>query len=301
MTTSIDETAQLRTQLAAREAELERLRAELAETNRGVVALYGELETQADALRRASDLKSSFLSNVSHELRTPIASVINLARLLLEDPAGAHRLDAEQKRQLGYIQRAGETLYEMVSSLLDLARIEAGRMQVTPSEVLVDDLLSALRGLFRPLVTNREVALVFDDVPTGLTMRTDEGKLAQILRNLIGNALKFTERGEIRVTATPEGADAVRFTVADTGIGIPPEHQERIFHEFEQVAGALQSRAKGVGLGLPLSRSFAQLLGGSLTLESAPGAGSTFILRLPRRIAEAGSDDAATTSERALV
>ena len=301
MTDQSNETERLRAELATRDAELDRLRNELAETNRGVVALYAELETQADALRRASDLKSSFLSNVSHELRTPIASVINLARLLLEDLPGGPRLDAEQRRQLGYIQRAGETLYEMVSSLLDLARIEAGRMRASVEDVLVHDLFSALRGMFRPLVTNREVALVFDEVPTGLVMRTDEGKLAQILRNLIGNALKFTERGEIRVSAHLDGDETVRFTVADSGIGIPAEHQERIFHEFEQVAGPLQSRAKGVGLGLPLSRSFAQLLGGSLTVESVPGAGSTFILRLPRQLREEPAEEATSTGARALV
>ncbi|HEX8851747.1 MAG TPA: HAMP domain-containing sensor histidine kinase [Gemmatimonadaceae bacterium] len=296
----MSETERLRAEIAARDAELERLRTELSETNRGVLALYAELETQADALRRASDLKSSFLSNVSHELRTPIASVINLARLLLDESVGAAKLDVEQRRQLGYIERAGETLLEMVTSLLDLARIEAGRMQVTPEEVLVADLLATLRGMFRPLVTNREVTLAFDEVPAGLAIETDEGKLAQILRNLIGNALKFTERGEIRVAAVAEGS-SIRFTVRDTGIGIPAEHHERIFQEFEQVSGPLQARAKGVGLGLPLSRSFAQLLGGSLTLESAPGSGSTFTLRLPRRWPGAQPNGAEPARERAVV
>ena len=296
----MSETDHLRAEVAARDAELERLRTELSETNRGVLALYAELETQADALRRASDLKSSFLSNVSQELRTPIASVINLARLLLDESVGATKLDGEQRRQLGFIQRAGETLLEMVTSLLDLARIEAGRMQVTPEEVLVSDLLAALRGMFRPLVTNRDVTLAFDEVPPGLAVETDEGKLAQILRNLVGNALKFTERGEIRVAAVAEGS-VVRFTVSDTGIGIPAEHHERIFQEFEQVAGPLQARAKGVGLGLPLSRSFAQLLGGSLTLESAPGKGSTFTLRLPRRWPGALPNGAEPARERAVV
>ena len=296
----MSETERLRAEIAARDAELERLRTELSETNRGVLALYAELDTQAEALRRASDLKSSFLSNVSHELRTPIASVINLARLLLDDPSGASRLDGEQRRQLGFIQRAGETLLEMVTSLLDLARIEAGRMQVTLSEVLVADLLAALRGMFRPLVTNRDVTLAFDEVPAGLALETDEGKLAQILRNLVGNALKFTERGEIRIAAVAEGG-SVRFTVTDTGIGIPAEHHERIFQEFEQVAGPLQARAKGVGLGLPLSRSFAQLLGGSLTLDSAPDRGSTFTLRLPRRWPGAMPNGAEPARERAVV
>lgn len=291
MIESNDELQRLRDELDARNAELARLRTELSETNSGVLALYAELETQAEALRRASDLKSSFLSNVSHELRTPIASVINLARLLLDDELGGASLDAEQRRQIGYIARAGETLLEMVSSLLDLARIEAGRMEVVARPLLVGDLLSTLRGMFRPLVTRREVALVIDEPPAGLSMRSDEGKIAQILRNLVGNALKFTERGEIRVQTSSDDA-WVTFVVRDTGIGIPGEHHDRVFEEFEQVANPLQAKAKGVGLGLPLSRRMAELLGGTLTVTSEAGDGSTFTLRLPRVMARSGAGDA---------
>jgi signal transduction histidine kinase len=289
VTDSSSELQRLRDELGARDAELTRLRAELSETNRGVLALYAELETQAEALRRASDLKSSFLSNVSHELRTPISSVINLARLLLDDELGAASLDAEQRRQIGYIARAGEALLEMVNSLLDLARIEAGRMEVASRPMLVGDLLATLRGMFRPLVTRREVALVIEEPPAGLAMRSDEGRIAQILRNLVGNALKFTERGEIRVqTSSDDGW--VTFVVRDTGIGIPGGDQERVFEEFEQVAGPLQAKAKGVGLGLPLSRRLAELLGGTLTVASVAGEGSTFTLRLPRVIADAAEE-----------
>jgi len=298
VTESNSELQRLRDELGARDAELARLRTELSETNSGVLALYAELEAQAEALRRASDLKSSFLSNVSHELRTPIASVINLARLLLDDELGGASLDVEQRRQIGYIARAGETLLEMVNSLLDLARIEAGRMQVTARPLLVGDLLSTLRGMFRPLVTRREVALVVDEPPAGLSMRSDEGRIAQILRNLVGNALKFTERGEIRVqTSSDDGW--VTFVVRDTGIGIPGADQGRVFEEFEQVAGPLQAKAKGVGLGLPLSRSLAELLGGTLTVTSAPGEGSTFTLRLPREMASSAASDA-TEAEAAV-
>lgn len=279
VTGSTDELQRLRSELDAREAELARLRTELAETNSGVLALYAELEAQAETLRQASDLKSSFLSNVSHELRTPIASVINLARLLLDEEIGGN-LDEDQRRQIGYIARAGDALLELVNSLLDLARIEAGRMDVVVRPLLVADLLATLRGMFRPLVTRREVALVVEEPPPRLTMQSDEGRIAQILRNLVGNALKFTERGEIRVSTSVD-ADWVSFVVRDTGIGIPEEHRDRVFHEFEQVAGPLQAKAKGVGLGLPLSRRLAELLGGTLVLESAEGAGSTFTLRLP--------------------
>jgi len=273
----------MRAELEARDAELARLRTELAETNSGVLALYAELETQADALRRASDLKSSFLSNVSHELRTPIASVINLARLLVDEELGGGKLDADQRKQIGFIARAGETLLELVNSLLDLARIEAGRMEVTVREVVIGELLATLRGMLRPLLTRPEVALIIEEPPAGLMIESDEGKVAQILRNLVSNALKFTEHGEVRVrTSVADGW--VTFAVSDTGIGIPEQHQERVFSEFEQVAGPLQAKAKGVGLGLPLSRSLAELLGGTLTLTSRAGEGSTFTLRLPARL-----------------
>ena len=297
MTQLDDEVTQLRAELEARDAELTRLRKELAETNSGVLALYAELETQAEALRRASDLKSSFLSNVSHELRTPIASVINLARLLLDEELGGGALDAEQRLQIGYIARAGETLLEMVNSLLDLARIEAGRMDVSVRPVVVADLLATMRGMFRPLVTRAEVTLVIEEPPTDLTMKSDEGKIAQILRNLVANALKFTERGEIRVRASEEDG-WVTFIVSDTGIGIPAEHQERVFQEFEQVSGPLQAKARGVGLGLPLSRSLAELLGGTLTLASGTGEGSIFTLRLP---AVAGANTPARERKEAAV
>jgi signal transduction histidine kinase len=280
VTESSNDVERLRAELVARDAELARLRKELAETNSGVLALYAELEAQAEALRRASDLKSSFLSNVSHELRTPIASVINLSRLLLDEELGGGKLDAEQRRQVGYIARAGETLLEMVNSLLDLARIEAGRMEVLVRPLLVGEVLSTLRGMFRPLVTRQDVSLVIEEPETRLTMHSDEGKLAQILRNLVGNALKFTERGEVRLHTSTE-PEWISFIVSDTGIGIPDEHLERVFREFEQVPNALQAAAKGVGLGLPLSRSLAELLGGTLTVMSAPGEGSRFTLRLP--------------------
>ena len=280
MTEQVNEIERLRAELAARDAELSRLRTELAETNSGVLALYAELESQAEQLRRASDLKSSFLSNVSHELRTPIASVINLSRLLLDPELGGGRLEPEQMRQVGFIARAGETLLELVNSLLDLARIEAGRMEVLVRPLLVGEVLATLRGMFRPLVTRQAVSLIIEEPAAPLTMRSDEGKLAQILRNLVGNALKFTERGEVRVHTTAD-SEWVTFIVSDTGIGIPPEHLERVFREFEQVPNALQASARGVGLGLPLSRSLAELLGGTLTVTSAPGVGSRFTLRLP--------------------
>ena len=266
-------------ELRERQSEIERLNQELAETNRGVLALYAELDEKAVDLARASELKSRFLSNISHELRTPLNAILNITRLLLERMDGP--LNDEQERQVSFVRGAATTLAEMVNDLLDLARIEAGRSVVRPSTFTVVDLFAALRGMFRVLTPADRVTLVLDDPADIPPLTTDEGKLSQILRNFIGNALKFTERGEVRVSAHLEEGDQVVFAVTDTGIGIAPEDQERIFEEFSQLESALQRRATGAGLGLPLSRKLAELLGGSVALTSAPGEGSTFKVTVP--------------------
>jgi signal transduction histidine kinase len=266
--------------LAERQAETDRLNAELAETNRGVLALYAELDDRAAELGRASQLKSAFLSGISHELRTPLNAILNMTRILLSRMDG--ELTDEQEIQVGLIQRAAASLTELVADLLDLARIEAGKTEVRPVSFTVGDIFGTLRGMFRPLLTSDEVTLAFEQPGYEVTIHTDEGKLSQILRNLISNAMKFTERGEIRVSAALAADDVVVFAVADSGIGILPEDQTRIFEEFAQVDNALQKRAKGTGLGLPLSRKLTSLLGGTLEVESALGVGSRFELRLPR-------------------
>ncbi|CAN5877170.1 ATP-binding protein [soil metagenome] len=266
--------------LAERQGETDRLNAELAETNRGVLALYAELDDRAAELGRASQLKSAFLSGISHELRTPLNSILNMTRILLSRMDG--ELTDEQELQVGLIQKAASTLTDLVADLLDLARIEAGKTDVRPVSFTIGDIFGTLRGMFRPLLTSDEVSLAFEAPGHEVTVHTDEGKLSQILRNLISNAIKFTERGEILVTATLAADDVVVFAVRDSGIGIPPEDHARIFEEFAQVDSPLQKRVRGTGLGLPLSRKLAGLLGGSLEVESAPGVGSRFELQLPR-------------------
>lgn len=266
-------------ELRLRQAEVERLNRELAETNRGVLALYTELDERAAELGRSSELKSRFLSNISHELRTPLNSILNVSRLLTDRVDGP--LTPEQVRQVGLIRQGAESLLDIVNDLLDIARIEAGKTVVRPAEFTVYDLFAALRGMFRPLVTSDAVELVFDE-PDGLPpLFSDEGKIAQVLRNVVSNAIKFTERGTVRVSAAFAPPDLIDFDVADTGIGIPVEDHGRIFEEFTQLEGPLQRLARGSGLGLPLSRRLAGLLGGTLTVRSAPGAGSTFTLRVP--------------------
>ena len=277
-------------ELGRRQEDLSRLNAELHDTNRGVLALYAELDEKADTLRRADEMKSRFLSNMSHEFRTPLNSMMALSRLLLED--AERPLNAEQRRQVGYIRQAAEDLTELVNDLLDLAKVEAGKIVIRPAEFDVRDLFAALRGMLRPLLLNESVNLVFEE-PDGLpVLHTDEGKVSQILRNLLSNALKFTERGEIRVSARTVEDGMVDFSVVDTGIGIAAEDQQRIFEEFGQIENPVQRRVRGTGLGLPLVRRLAALLGGRITLESAVGVGSTFTARIPARYAveaEAGT------------
>lgn len=278
-------------ELQARQQELDRVNRELEETNRGVVALYAELEEKAEALRRASEIKSRFISNVSHEFRTPINSILSLSRILIDRVDGP--LNDEQHKQVKFVRKSAEALSELVNDLLDLAKIESGKVDVRPGKFEVDELFAALRGIMRPLLTNDQVALNFESSSGLSPLFTDEGKLSQILRNLISNALKFTEKGEVRVRAEPEPGGTIHFSVQDSGIGIAPEFLDRIFEEFVQVEGPLQKRVKGTGLGLPLSRRLAELLGGTLTVESAMGEGSTFHLRIPRAHGETASEPSA--------
>ena len=258
------------------------LSAELTETNQGVVALYAELDDNAARLREVSDLKSRFLSYMSHEFRTPLGAIVSLSRLLLAEMDGP--LSEEQRTQVTFMLTSASELTEMVNDLLDLAKVEAGRITVSPAWFDMVNLFSALRGMFKPILASSEVTLTFEE-PHGLPpIFTDDRKLSQILRNFISNALKFTTRGEVRVTATFEAGDRVRFSVADTGIGIPPEHLPALFQDYAQVDSSLQKRLRGTGLGLSLSKKLAVMLGGDVMVTSQVGQGSTFSVVIPSRI-----------------
>jgi signal transduction histidine kinase/CheY-like chemotaxis protein len=276
-------------ELGTRQDDLVRLNRELEDTNRGVVALYAELDEKAGHLRRADETKSRFLSHMSHEFRTPLNSIVALSRLLLDRVDGD--LTGDQERQVLFIRQSAESLYELANDLLDLAKVEAGKITVNPAEFDVKNLFGTLRGMLRPLLSNASVNLVFDE-PEGLpAVVSDEAKVSQVLRNFVSNALKFTERGEVRITVTRDG-DRVIFSVADTGIGIDPDDMDRIFQEFTQIESPIQRKVKGTGLGLPLSRKLAGLLGGSVSAESRPGVGSTFSLAIPIVYAPLSAPDA---------
>ena len=267
-------------ELRLRQEDLVRMNQELEDTNRGVVALYAELDEKADHLRQADHMKSRFLSHMSHEFRTPLSSILALSALLLDRSDG--ELTSEQDKQVRFVRKAAESLLELVNDLLDLAKIEAGKIDVRPVEFDIKTMFSALRGMLKPLLITSSVSLLFDDANDMPTLYTDEGKVSQILRNFISNALKFTEQGEIRITASVTGDGRnMAIAVADTGIGIPPEDQTKIFEEFTQLDNPIQKRVKGTGLGLPLCKKLAMLLGGQVSVKSKVGVGSVFTLTIP--------------------
>lgn len=275
----MSEIDRLREEVRRRQQELDGLHLELAETNKGVVALYAELDQNASQLREAADLKSRFLSYMSHEFRTPLASITSVSDILLARLDGP--LTQEQERQLKFVQGSVRELSEMVDDLLDLAKVEAGRISISPEWFEMVDLFSALRGMFRPIVGSSSVSLVFEEPAQLPPIYTDDKKLAQILRNFISNALKFTVEGEVRVSAGMFDGTMVEFAVTDTGIGIAGEHLPALFSDFVQLDTRIQKRLRGTGLGLSLARKFAELLGGSVAVESEPGKGSRFSVRIP--------------------
>lgn len=263
-------------------ADLEQQNARLEETNRGVLALYQELEERAGSLQRASELKSRFISYISHEFRTPVTSILSLSELLL---AGSDTpMTPEQSKPVSLIADAAQSLLRMVDDLLDLAKVEAGKVSIRLNAFNVSSLFGTLRGLFRPLFASKPgLSLSFSDASDLPSLYTDETKVAQILRNLISNAMKFTEVGQVHVAATEGRRGEIIFSVNDTGIGIGADDQKRIFEEFTQIENPAQRTQRGTGLGLPLSRKLAAVLGGSLKVQSQVGVGSTFYAEIPTR------------------
>ncbi|MET8701944.1 HAMP domain-containing protein [Kitasatospora sp. NPDC004723] len=302
-------TAELRTrsqELQARQEELQASNAELEEKaellaaqNRDIEAknlqieqARQELEDRAHQVSLASTYKSEFLANMSHELRTPLNSLLILAQLLAQNPT--RNLTAKQVEYAGIIHSAGSDLLQLINDILDLSKVEAGKMDVNVEAVPLRALLDYVEATFRPMTGQKNLAFAVqtvDGVPAELA--TDDYRLRQVLRNLLSNAVKFTEQGRIELRIEPAAAaelpDGVRrdggpvlaFRVGDTGIGIAPQHLETVFGAFQQADGTTSRKYGGTGLGLSISREIAYLLGGAITVESTLGRGSTFTLYLP--------------------
>ena len=276
-----EEVTRLKSQGTSPEEELVFLRAELDETNKGVVALYAELDANAVQLREAADLTSRFLSYMSHEFRTPLASITSISDILISGMDGP--LTGEQLRQLQFVQASVRELTDMVDDLLDLAKVEAGRISISPEWFETVDLFSALRGMFKPIVSCGAVSLIFEEISGVPRIYTDDKKLSQILRNFISNALKFTLEGEVRVSAKIVDERLVEFAVTDSGIGIAPDHLPMLFSDFVQLDTRFQKRLRGTGLGLSLAKKFSELLGGNVAVSSEVGKGSRFSVQIPYR------------------
>jgi signal transduction histidine kinase len=294
--TALDDLRQQKDQLVALNAELQEtnrgvmamyseLSSELEQTNRGVVALYAELDETSERLRAASESKDRFWANVSHELRTPLNSIIGLARLLAEPDPDGGALDPERLYQVELIRNSGSTLLTLVNGLLDVAKAESGQLHTDPAQVDLAALLSRLRGLARPMADGKPVTVTVSADGAPGTILTDEVALTGILRNLLSNGIKYTDRGEVRLSVQVTGP-RLEIIVADTGIGIPAGLTSHVFEEFYQVPSV---RRGGTGLGLPYARRLARILGGDLTLTSEPGTGTTVVLDLPLQTPRLGT------------
>lgn len=278
-------------ELTAQQEELRQVNDVLAEQARALesqkenlVATEAILRQQAVELERASRYKSEFLANMSHELRTPLNSSLILSKLLMENRNG--NLSAEQVSYAHTIYSAGNDLLALINDILDLSKIEAGKVELTIEAVSVAEILEGLRSRFEPLASEKSLQLVLEvDARCPTHVFTDKQRLRQILVNLLSNAVKFTEHGSIRIAARARGAEQVQLSVIDTGIGISAEQHETIFEAFQQADGTINRRYGGTGLGLSISRELAALLGGSIELTSSLGEGSAFTVVLPLRAA----------------
>jgi CheY-like chemotaxis protein len=282
-----EELSSQQAELEAQQAEMEATNEELTQTNSLMEAQTTELEqqrreliSQREAADRASRYKSEFLANMSHELRTPLNSTLILARLLADNREG--NLNADQVRSAETIYAAGNDLLALINDILDLAKIEAGRADLTIEPVLISRLADSLERAFRPIARDRhidfEVALS-PALPERIT--SDGRRLEQVLRNLLSNAFKFTERGSVKLAISVPRPGTLAFAVRDTGIGIAVEQQAIIFEAFRQADGTTSRKYGGTGLGLSISRELARMLSGSIEVESRPGEGSLFTLLVP--------------------
>jgi signal transduction histidine kinase len=273
------------------------LRRELESTAGNVEALAGEvatrkheLETALEAARlatseaqQANQAKTEFLAVMSHELRTPLTAIVGYTELIRDGIAGD--VSPPQQEMLDRITQSSSHLLQLIDQILEHSRIEAGRETVNPEPVKMASLVRETSELIEPLAHGKGLAFRVDVEQAPDEIFTDAGKLRQILVNLLGNAVKFTDRGEVALRVQAEG-DQVVFTVRDTGIGIPPEAQRKVFDPFWQAEQGYTRQAGGTGLGLSVTRQLAQLLGGNVAVESTPGQGSTFAVRLPARGAQ---------------
>ncbi|RON09777.1 two-component system sensor histidine kinase/response regulator [Pseudomonas brassicacearum] len=282
--------------LETQQVELERTNEQLAEQAQilaeqrdAMDRKNGELNLAQVQLEERSKYKSEFLANMSHELRTPLNSSLILAKLLAENPH--ENLSAEQVKFAESIYSAGNDLLNLINDILDISKVEAGKLEIRPENTSVARLVDGLRDMIEPLAADKHLAFNVElqsDAP--LMLFTDRQRLEQVLKNLLSNAVKFTEKGSVSLTVTRHPGAGIAFIVGDSGIGIARDQQESIFEAFRQADGTTNRRYGGSGLGLSISRDLAALLGGSISVISEPGQGSSFTLVMPEQYVEPGDE-----------
>lgn len=259
--------------------ELEERSALLEERNQLILEKNLEIKQKAEQLEQSTRYKSEFLANMSHELRTPLNSILLLSKLM----ADSEQIEKEYTEYAAVIQSSGQGLLSLIDEILDLSKIEAGKMELEVAPVMVEEITTDMRSLFTPIAKDRHLELaiaVAGNAPN--TFTTDKMRLSQILKNLLSNAFKFTQRGSVKLTiGYQQNQDMLSFTVSDTGIGIPKNKQGLIFEAFQQADGSTRRKFGGTGLGLSISKQLANLLGGNITLESKENEGSCFTLTIP--------------------
>jgi CheY-like chemotaxis protein len=283
-----------RAQLESQQAELEQINTQLEEQAHilqqqkdALAKSHAVLTQKTTDLQRANEYKSEFLANMSHELRTPLNSTLILAKLLADNKEG--NLTDNQVRFAQTISSAGNDLLTLINDVLDLSRIEAGKIDLAAESVSLPRTFETLTATFQPAADQKKLTFrAVIEQKTPLEIETDPQRLGQILKNLVSNALKFTERGEVSLRAFVGADGRVCFAVRDTGVGIPADQQEIIFEAFRQADGSIHRKYGGTGLGLSISRDLARLLGGTISVQSEPGEGSTFTLALPLQYVAGG-------------
>jgi CheY-like chemotaxis protein len=284
-----------RAQLESQQAELEQINTQLEEQahtlenqKETLTRSHAHLAAKSLELQRANEYKSEFLANMSHELRTPLNSTLILAKLLADNKEG--NLTENQVRYAQTISSAGRDLLALINDVLDLSRIEAGKVEVAPESISLAAIIEPLAKMFEPAAAEKNLRFAMVIEPGApAALETDPQRLGQILKNLLSNALKFTQRGEVGLRVFATGSDSVSFAVRDTGVGIAAHQQEVIFEAFRQADGSIHRKFGGTGLGLSISRDLTRLLGGSIAVDSSSGAGSTFTLTLPRKFSPAAA------------
>lgn len=274
-------------ELRVQQEELQQSNFELEERNRIINERNLEIIKKAEELEQSTRYKSEFMANMSHELRTPLNSILLLSRYLSEN--SEHNLNEDQMESAKVIFNSGNGLLDLIDELLDLSKIEAGKMEIEYSDISLPQLLHDMKSLFQPIAKEKNIALRVEHNPDfTTTLESDKMKLEQILKNLLSNALKFTADGHVALTVTPdEKGDYMKFVVEDTGVGIPKDKLGVVFEAFTQADGSTKRKYGGTGLGLSISRQLARLLGGEISITSQPGKGSVFTLIIPMSKQEA--------------